>query len=118
MIEKLMHRYALSRRGAKDLIKGIVACTLQNISFMFPVTLLYLFVKALLNGNVRNNTTFFVGGAIICLFVIFCITLWQYNSTFLATYVETGTRRLYVPADFDTREKALSGAKAAEKGLK
>ena len=94
MIEKLMHKYALSRQGAKDLIKGVVACTLQNISFMFPVTLLYLFVKALLNGNVRNNTTFFVGGAIICLFVIFCITLWQYNSTFLATYVETGTRRL------------------------
>jgi len=27
-------------------------------------------------------------------------------------------RRIYVPADFDTREKALSGAKAAEKGLK
>ena len=25
---------------------------------------------------------------------------------------------LYVPADFDTKEKALSGAKAAEKGLK
>ena len=25
MIEKLMHRYALSRRGAKDLIKGVVA---------------------------------------------------------------------------------------------
>ena len=69
MIEKLMHKYALSRQGAKDLIKGVVACTLQNISFMFPVTLLYLFVKALLNGNVRNNTTFFVGGAIICLFV-------------------------------------------------
>ena len=26
--------------------------------------------------------------------------------------------RIYVPADFDTKEKALSGAKAAEKGLK
>lgn len=25
---------------------------------------------------------------------------------------------IYVPADFDTKEKALSGAKAAEKGLK
>lgn len=94
MIEKLMHRYALSRRGAKDLIKGILACTLQDISFMLPVTLLYLFVKGLLNGNVKRNTLFFVGGAIICLLVIFCITLWQYNSTFLATYVETGTRRL------------------------
>lgn len=68
MIEKLMHKYALSRQGAKDLIKGVVACTLQNISFMFPVTLLYLFVKALLNGNVRNNTTFFVGERLyVCL---------------------------------------------------
>ena len=27
-------------------------------------------------------------------------------------------RRIYVPTDFDTKEKALSGAKAAEKGLK
>ena len=26
--------------------------------------------------------------------------------------------RIYVPADFDTKEKALSGAKAAENGLK
>ena len=26
--------------------------------------------------------------------------------------------RLYVPTDFDTKEKALSGANAAEKGLK
>ena len=26
--------------------------------------------------------------------------------------------RVYVPTDFDTKEKALSGAKAAEKGLK
>jgi len=25
---------------------------------------------------------------------------------------------LYVPTDFDTKEKALSGAKASEKGLK
>ena len=54
MIEKLMHRYALSRQGAKDLIKGIVACTLQNISFMLPVTLLYLFVKGLLNKSVKQ----------------------------------------------------------------
>lgn len=27
-------------------------------------------------------------------------------------------RRVYVPTDFDTKEKALSGAKTAEKGLK
>ena len=94
MIEKLMHRYALSRRGAKDLIKGVVACTLQDISFMFPVTLLYLFVKDLLANNLKGKTLFYVIGAVVCLIIVFAITLWQYNSTFLATYVETGTRRI------------------------
>ena len=94
MIEKLMHRYALSRRGAKDLVKGVVACTLQDISFMFPVTLLYLFVKDLLANNLKDKTLFYVIGAVVCLIVVFTITLWQYNSTFLATYVETGTRRI------------------------
>lgn len=94
MNEKLMHRYALSRRGAKDLIKGVVACTLQDISFMFPVTLLYLFVKDLLANNLKGKTLFYVIGAVVCLIVVFTITLWQYNSTFLATYVETGTRRI------------------------
>ena len=29
-----------------------------------------------------------------------------------------GAGRVYVPTDFDTKEKALSGAKATEKGLK
>lgn len=94
MIEKLMHRYALSRRGAKDLIKGVVACTLQDISFMFPVTLIYLFVKDLLANNLKDKTLFYVIGAVVCLIIVFTITLWQYNSTFLATYVETGTRRI------------------------
>lgn len=94
MIKKLMHRYALSRRGAKDLIKGVVACTMQDISFMFPVTLLYLFVKDLLANNLKDKTLFYVIGAVVCLIVVFTITLWQYNSTFLATYVETGTRRI------------------------
>lgn len=30
----------------------------------------------------------------------------------------SATSRVYVPTDFDTIEKAFSGAKAAEKGLK
>ena len=37
MIKKLQKKYALSEQGAKDLIKGCLACVLQNLSFMFPV---------------------------------------------------------------------------------
>lgn len=94
MIEKLMHRYALSRQGAKDLIKGIAACTVQDIAFMLPVMLLYLFVKDLLGGSIKGKVAFYIAGAILCLLIVFAVTIWQYNSTFLATYVETGTRRI------------------------
>lgn len=94
MIEKLMHRYALSRRGAEDLIRGVLACTLQDISFMIPVMLLYLFVKDLLADNLKGTAAFYIIGALGCMLLVFVVTLWQYNSTFLATYVETGTRRI------------------------
>lgn len=94
MIEKLMHKYALSRQGAKDLVKGVAACTLQDIAFMFPVMLLYLFVKDLLAGSLKGKAVFYIIASIVCMLAVFGITLWQYNSTFLATYVETGTRRI------------------------
>ena len=40
MIRYLQRRYALSRKGAVDNIKGMLCCALQNISFMLPVGLL------------------------------------------------------------------------------
>lgn len=95
MIKKLQHKFALSERGAKDLIQGIIACALQNISFMFPVALLYFFVSDLLNSGIKpEKILFYILGCITALALIFAVTYWQYNSTFLATYVETGTRRI------------------------
>lgn len=94
MVDKLMHKFALSHKGATDLIQGVIACTLQDIAFMFPVSLLYLFVRDMLNGNTKDHTVFYIIGIIVCLLLIALITYWQYNSTFLATYVETGTRRI------------------------
>lgn len=94
MIKKLQKRYALSERGAKDLVIGIIACTLQNITFMIPVSLIYLFVRDLLNGINLVNTTFYIISIIISFALMFGATYFQYNSTFLATYVETGVRRI------------------------
>lgn len=94
MIEKLMHKYALSRRGAKDLVKGVIACTLQDIAFMFPVTVIYFFVKDMLSGSLQSKGLVYILCSLLCLVLIFGITYFQYNSTFLATYVETGTRRI------------------------
>ena len=55
MIQRLQNRYALSEQGAKDLVKGCLACVLQNLSFMFPVSLLYFLVSDLLNGGIASG---------------------------------------------------------------
>lgn len=95
MIRKLQKKFALSKQGAKDLVKGILACALQNIAFMFPVGLLYQLVGDLLEGSVSDGRVwFYICGVVFSLLLIFFITGLQYNATYLATYVETGVRRI------------------------
>ena len=95
MIQTLQRRFALSRQGAIDLIKGCIACVLQDISFMLPVGLLYQFVIDMMNGGINGNRVmFYAVSALIFLFLIFIVTWFQYNATYLATYVESGVRRI------------------------
>lgn len=95
MIKKLQRKFALSEQGAKDLVKGIIACALQNISFMFPVGLLYKLVGDMLDGGVTSSEVgLYIVGVVFCLLLIFTVTRFQYNATYLATYVETGVRRI------------------------
>ena len=95
MIRRLQKRYALSEQGAKDLIKGCFACVLQNISFMFPVGLLYCMVSDLMNGGVpESRFPFYIAGCILCVGLILLTTYFQYNATYFATYTESGVRRI------------------------
>ena len=55
MIGMLQRRFALSRQGAIDLIKGCIACVAQDISLMIPVGLLYFFVIDMMNGAVDGK---------------------------------------------------------------
>ncbi len=95
MIKTLQRRFALSKQGAIDLIKGCLACVAQDISFMLPVGLLYYFVIDMMNGEINGSrTSFYVAGVLLCLLLIFIVTRFQYNATYLATYVESGVRRI------------------------
>ena len=95
MIKKLQKKYALSEQGAKDLIKGCLACVLQNLSFMFPVGLLYYMVSDLMNGGVSvEKIPFYVAGCVVCIGLILLTTFFQYNATYFATYKESGIRRI------------------------
>lgn len=56
MMEKIQRKFALSPQGAKDLIKSIICCTLQNIVLMFPVCLLYLLAQDLFPEQGPDST--------------------------------------------------------------
>ncbi len=94
MIEKLQKKYALSEQGAKDLIKGCIACVFQNISFMFPTSLLYFLVRDLMNNTVQEHGFLYLIGCAVCIIFIIITTYFQYNATYFATYVESGVRRI------------------------
>ena len=94
MIERLKHKYALSEKGAKDMVKAFVTVTLANLVLMFPVGLLYEMASYLLKGEVPTGQKgFFIGGIAVVLVLIALTTLFQYRATFLATYIESGVRR-------------------------
>lgn len=96
MIEKLQKKYALSRQGAKDLVKGCEACFFQYLSLMVPIALLYYLVSDLMNGDAGYRKDFYIGGCVICVILILVTTWFQYNGTFFATYIESGVRRISI----------------------
>ena len=94
MKEKLMHKYALSSQGAKDMIKAFISVTISDLILMIPVSLLYFLVKDYMEGNLAGRGGFYIAGVIITLVLIAISTYIQYNATFLSTYVESGVRRI------------------------
>ena len=95
MIKKLQRKFALSEQGAKDLVKGCLACMLQNFSLMLPAGLLYRLVDDLLKGRIDGGRiVFYLSGCAICIGLILLATWFQYNATYFATYRESGIRRI------------------------
>lgn len=95
MINYLQQKYALSFKGAKDMIKACIACVFSNIALMLPISLLFYLTSDLMQGGVSDGKKqIYMIGATICLILIFATTYFQYNATFFATYVESGVRRI------------------------
>lgn len=95
MIKYLKHRFALSGKGAKDMVGAFFACTFSYLVLMMPVGLLYFLVGDLLNGTAANSRiAFYIIGIVVCLALVFLTTFIQYNATFFSTYLESGVRRI------------------------
>jgi len=90
----MMKRFALTEKGAADMLKAIAAVTLSNIALMTPVWLLFVFTGDYLNGTAAGRWAYYLLFAAVCLVLIFLPNYWQYNATFFSTYVESGKRRI------------------------
>ena len=92
--EKLMHKYALSEKGASDMIKAFVSVTISDLVLMVPISMLYFLVEDYMNGTPAGKGMFYLAGCLISMILIAVTTYIQYNATFLSTYVESGVRRI------------------------
>ena len=52
---KLQQKYALSEKGAKDMMKAFVSVTISNLVLMFPVWMLYFLVRDYLQGDQKKT---------------------------------------------------------------
>ena len=94
MKQYMMKRFALTEKGAADMLKAIAATTLSNIALMTPVWLLFAFTGDYLDGTAAGRWAYYLLFAAACLVLILLPYYWQYNATFFATYLESGKRRV------------------------
>ena len=95
MINRVMNKYAMSRIGASDFVKSVVACTCSNIVAMMPSSLLFLLIIDILNGVIPVSHYYIYGFGIVVTLVLIALTqLAQYYYKYNRTYEESATRRL------------------------
>lgn len=96
MIKHLMKKFALSKGGAKGFIGAVVACVVQDLAFMLPVSLLYFLVNDFLSGNPIPTAHYYLYGfgSVGALLLIFFTAWWKYDATYFTTYRESGIRRI------------------------
>lgn len=93
MIKRLKKKYAMTKQGAKDYLKAVIACVFVNLSLYFPVGLLYTLVNDLINDK-KINYTFYIIGILGSIIIILITNYFKYNLTFFTTYKESGKRRI------------------------
>ncbi|MTI60074.1 MAG: ABC transporter ATP-binding protein [Firmicutes bacterium] len=100
MIKYFQKKYAMSEKGAKDLIHSIIWTIVMDISFMIPVILGFKFLddylSFLLNAshNPGSSILYYVIMSVAFFLVMLVIAYFQYNSTYTKIYEESARRRI------------------------
>ncbi|MCR5312258.1 MAG: ABC transporter ATP-binding protein/permease [Bacteroidaceae bacterium] len=97
MIKYLKNRFALSVKGAEDMLRGIICSTLLNLALMLPPTFLFFFLTEYIGNNKgmeRHPYWWYIVIACILFLIMFLIVRMQYSSTYVSIYDESAKRRI------------------------
>jgi len=100
MLSVLQKRFALTRKGAQDFLKGVFFTSLLNVSLMLPAVLLVLFLDAYLprifddSVMITRGLWYYILIGIGFMLLMFVIAILQYRSTFITVYEESANRRI------------------------
>ncbi len=96
MLERLEKAFALSEKGAKDSVKGFIACAVHNLTLFIPVSILYCLVSDLMNGTLHGHGLWYALSSAAAVILIMLSYGWVYRATYFSTYVESGVRRISI----------------------
>ena len=96
MIERLERAFALSEKGARDMIRAFAACSLHNLTLFVPVSILYFLASDLLGGTLSGHCAGYAAACVMSVLLIMLSYRWVYRSTYFSTYVESGVRRVSI----------------------
>ena len=94
MIKGLERTFALSEKGARDLVKGFIACAVHNLTLFVPVGILYLLASDMMMNTLAERGLIYAALCIISVALIMISYRWVYKATYFSTYVESGVRRV------------------------
>ena len=100
MLKYFQNIYAMSEKGAKDLLNSIMWTIVMDISFMIPVVLgfkfldEYMSVLLLSSNSPRNSILYYVIISAAFLLAMFVIAYFQYQSAYTKIYDESAKRRI------------------------
>lgn len=100
MIKYFQNKYALSEKGASDLLKAIIWTIVMEFSFMVPVVLGFVFLdeymQVLLSPatSPQNSLMYYVIMAVVLFLVMFAIAYFQYRSAYTKIYEESAKSRI------------------------
>lgn len=100
MIKYFQNKFAMSEKGARDLLNSIIWSVVMDLSFMAPVVFSFIFLDEymsfLLNpaNNPENSILYYIIMSAAFFLVMLVIAYFQYDSTYTKIYEESARRRI------------------------